>query len=61
MLSSEAQVVTYINKQRERTVQQLANIGEDPTSELVNRLKYTRDVLLYLISKNKKDAKPVNF
>jgi hypothetical protein len=61
MLSSEAQVVTYINKQRERTVQPLANIGEDPTSELVNRLKYTRDVLLYLISKNKKDVKPLDF
>lgn len=58
MLSSEAQIVTFINKQREKTVVPLASVNEDINSELVSRLKYTRDILLYLISKNKKDRQP---
>jgi hypothetical protein len=57
MLSQEAQVVTYVNKQRERSVQLLSSmINDDPNNaELVNRLKYTRDILHFMISKTKKE------
>ncbi len=57
MLSQEAQVVTYVNKQREKTCQVLSCISEEPNNmELINRLKYTRDILYYMISKPKKDG-----
>lgn len=60
LLSADAQVVTYLNKTREKNTYLLSEIGElgnsEQTSEVVNRLKYTRDILLYMISSNKKEG-----
>jgi hypothetical protein len=50
VLSPAQQLVTYINKQRERSVHALASVAQEQTGELVHRLKYTKDILHQLAS-----------
>eukprot|EP01052_Picozoa_sp_SAG31_P036400 SAG31_NODE_4537_length_3156_cov_1.780831_3_plen_456_part_00 len=47
ILSSEARVVTYMDKKRHRSTYPLVNIPSQP--DLVKRLKYTKEILYQLI------------
>eukprot|EP00238_Polyblepharides_amylifera_P011958 CAMPEP_0196597372 /NCGR_PEP_ID=MMETSP1081-20130531/90999_1 /TAXON_ID=36882 /ORGANISM="Pyramimonas amylifera, Strain CCMP720" /LENGTH=198 /DNA_ID=CAMNT_0041922743 /DNA_START=132 /DNA_END=728 /DNA_ORIENTATION=+ len=56
VLSSESRTVTYVNKDLQRFVHALSNLPN--TTELVQRLQYTKSVLLKLISSKGQQAKP---
>ena len=51
ILSSEAQVVTYVNKQRECSTHRLATVVNEPLPDLISRLRYTKDILYQLINR----------
>jgi len=50
ILSSEHRVVTYVNKQGERSTLTLSTAMESTDSELSKRLKYTKDILTFMVS-----------
>jgi polo-like kinase 1 len=45
ILSSDGKMVTYVDKQGEVHVQTLEAIVLNPNPSIINRLKYTRDIL----------------
>jgi len=51
VLSSDTRSVTYVNKDLFRTSHPLSNLPEDP--DLVQRLKYTKGVLMKLVSRSR--------
>jgi hypothetical protein len=52
VLSSETRSVTYVSKTLQRSMYPLSNLPND--SELLQRLKYTKEILMKLIAhKNK--------
>jgi hypothetical protein len=53
ILSSEARVVTYVNKQGKREGYPLENILNSGRSDIAKRLKYTKDIMGRLISATK--------
>lgn len=52
VLRSEAKVVTYVNKQGERTSYQLSSALESDNGEMKKRLKYTKEVLTRMLKEN---------
>ncbi|CAG9314980.1 unnamed protein product [Blepharisma stoltei] len=50
ILSSEEKVVTYVNKRAERVTIPLAEALESTHGEMAKRLKYTRDILNYMMN-----------
>ena len=52
MLSSETKVVTYVNKQGERSTYPLNSAMESANLEMVKRLKYTKDILTHMLTLN---------
>lgn len=58
MLSSETKVVTYVNKKGERSTYPLSNAMESTNTEMVKRLKYTKDILTHMLNANTNTAKP---
>jgi polo-like kinase 1 len=50
LLSSEARLVTYVDRQSKRTTFPLAAVVECPRADIAKRLKYTKDILHQLIS-----------
>lgn len=50
ILSSEEKVVTYVNKKAERITIPLAEALESTHGEMAKRLKYTRDILNYMMN-----------
>jgi len=52
MLSSETKVVTYVNKQGERSTYPLNSAMESANLEMVKRLKYTKDILTHMLNAN---------
>ena len=55
ILSSEAKLVTYVNKQRQLSTYHLSTVLSKPRPELSKRLKYAKDLLYQLISDRKGD------
>lgn len=53
LLSQEARVVTFVNRDRELSTFTLMDVFKSEKTEVISRLKYTRDVLQSL-SKNRK-------
>ena len=51
LLSSESKLVTFVNKNRERTTMSLSDALDSNNPELDNRLKYTRDILNYMVNR----------
>jgi polo-like kinase 1 len=58
MLSSETKVVTYVNKKGERSTYPLSSAMESANTEMVKRLKYTKDILTHMLNANTNTAKP---
>lgn len=54
ILSSEARLVTYTDAQRERKTFPLSTLVNNPQVDVSKRLKYTKDILYQLISKQSK-------
>jgi len=54
LLSSEAKLVTYVDKQRNRSTHSLGAVMKEPRADIAKRLKYTKDILYQLISGSKK-------
>jgi polo-like kinase 1 len=54
LLSSEATVVTYADKQGLRKSMALQEVMEQGRSDIIKRLKYTKDILRQLISSGKR-------
>lgn len=52
ILSSEARVVTYVNKQGLRSTHPLTSALESNNMEMAKRLKYTKDILTHMLSAN---------
>lgn len=52
ILSSEARVVTYVNKQALRSTHPLTSALESNNMEMAKRLKYTKDILTHMLSAN---------
>ncbi|PRP87793.1 putative protein kinase [Planoprotostelium fungivorum] len=52
MLSHDGQVVTFVDKKKIKTTRRLGSIDFESNPELLHRLRYVRDILLYLLSKN---------
>jgi polo-like kinase 1 len=50
ILSNEAKVITYVNKKRERITMSMAKALETTEPEMAKRVKYTRDILNYMIT-----------
>jgi POLO box duplicated region len=58
ILSSEATVITYINEQKQTITQALSAIVQNPpSSDLIDRLKYIRDILHQMIDHKKPKPK----
>ena len=53
ILSSEARVLTYFNKKRERTTLPINKALEENNQEMAKRIKYTRDILNYMMNGRK--------
>lgn len=53
ILSSEARLVTYVDKSQQRSTHSVHEVTADPSCEIAKRLKYTMDILQHLISGNK--------
>lgn len=53
LLSSEARLVTYVDKTGERTTYPIHEITKNPNGEVGKRLKYAKDILHQLISGGK--------
>ena len=58
MLSSETKVVTYVNKKGERSTYPLSSAMESANTEMVKRLKYTKDILTHMLNANTNTGKP---
>lgn len=58
MLSSETKIVTYVNKKGERSTYPLSSAMESANTEMVKRLKYTKDILTHMLNSNANTAKP---
>ena len=52
ILSSESRVVTYVNKQSERSTYPLSSALENSNYEMTKRLKYTKDILTHMLNMN---------
>ena len=50
LLSSRARLVTYVDKQHNRTTQRLADIMAAERTDISKRLQYTKDILQQLIT-----------
>lgn len=50
LLSSEAKIVTYVNKVGERTEHTLGEVVNTGRADIAKRLKYTKDILYRLIN-----------
>jgi polo-like kinase 1 len=50
LLSSEARVITYVNKQGARTEHSLDQVLSNGRLDIAKRLKYTKDIMYRLIS-----------
>mmetsp|Transcript_42857 Transcript_42857/g.93204 ORF Transcript_42857/g.93204 Transcript_42857/m.93204 type:complete len:86 (+) Transcript_42857:1608-1865(+) len=50
ILSSEARVVTYVNKKGRRSTHPLSNALESTNMEMSKRLKYTKDILTHMLT-----------
>lgn len=50
VLSSENKIVTYMNKKGVRSVYPLQTALDNTNSEMVKRLKYTRELLTYMVN-----------
>jgi len=53
ILSSEARLVTFVNKSQQRSTHLVHDVTKDPKSEIAKRLKYAMDILQQLITGNK--------
>ena len=60
MLSSETKVVTYVNKQGERSTYPLNSAMESANLEMVKRLKYTKDILTHMLTANSSGQNPTS-
>lgn len=49
ILSSEARVVTYVNKKGRRSTHPLSTALESTNIEMSKRLKYTKDILTHML------------
>lgn len=54
LLSSEARVVTFVEKSGERKLYPLTEVTKNPSGEIAKRLKYSKDILQQLISGSKR-------
>lgn len=54
ILSSEAKMITFADKQGARRTMTLAEVTEAPRSDVTKRLKYTKDILRQLITSGKR-------
>eukprot|EP00826_Nyctotherus_ovalis_P046601 TRINITY_DN5285_c0_g1_i24.p2 TRINITY_DN5285_c0_g1~~TRINITY_DN5285_c0_g1_i24.p2 ORF type:complete len:116 (+),score=21.62 TRINITY_DN5285_c0_g1_i24:555-902(+) len=52
VLNSEAREVIYVNKKGERLICPLATALESTNPEMSKRIKYTKDILTYMLSIN---------
>jgi len=52
ILSSEARVVTYVNKKGLRSTHPLTYALDSPNLEMSKRLKYTKDILTHMLTSN---------
>jgi len=50
ILSSEARVVTYVNKRGRRSTHHLSSALESNNLEMSKRLKYTKDILTHMLT-----------
>src|SRR5690606_6288011 len=50
ILSAESKIVIYVNKHGEKLFYSLSSALESPNSEMVKRLKYTKDILTHMLS-----------
>ena len=50
ILSNEAKIVTYVNKKKERISLPMTSAVESADPEMAKRIKYTRDILNYMMS-----------
>ena len=57
ILSNEAKVLTYVNKKKERITLPMNKAIESTDPEMSKRVKYTRDILNYMMN-GKKDSEP---
>ena len=49
-LSSETKVVTYVNKRGERLTFHLANAFDSNNIEMIKRLRYTKQILMHMLT-----------
>lgn len=54
ILSNEAKTITYVNKKHERISMQMNKAMESADPEMSKRVKYTRDILNYMMNGKKK-------
>jgi polo-like kinase 1 len=54
MLSNDARVVTYLDKQGVRKTMSLTEVVQSPRADITKRLKYTKDILRQLITNAKR-------
>lgn len=50
LLSAEAKIVTYLNREGSRTQHVLREVMDSGRTDIVKRLKYTKDIMLRLIN-----------
>ena len=62
LLTSESKIVTYVNKNQERTTYLLSKNVENFDYEMVIRIKYTRQLLIHILkmNSNKNSEKKIN-
>ena len=56
ILSSESKLVTYLNKSGKRSKYPISEALESDNSEMAKRLKYTKEILTYMLN-NRKSSK----
>ena len=56
ILSSETRVVTYVDKKGERLTFPLSSALDSNNNEMTKRLRYTKDILTYLLNKNSQNG-----
>jgi len=52
ILCSDTKLLTYVNKKGERTNYPLATAFESENTEMIKRLKYTKEILAHMMNNN---------
>lgn len=54
LISSQGQLITFVDKEKNRFVHTIADVANKQQNDVQRRLKYAREILIQLISGSKR-------